>query len=90
VIVFTDLEDACGGDLCLAVSGLVEAGASLDLVALGERSTPACVTALRPSFVAPPLLHPHPSASGAAGGGSPVVGVAGSAPVSFTPAPRAS
>jgi hypothetical protein len=83
VVVFTDLEDACGGDLCAAVSGLVNAGASLDLVVLGERPTPTCVTALNAKGTVPPAQTPAPIRFRVVPAvGSPVVGVSGSTPVS--------
>jgi hypothetical protein len=43
VVVVSDLEEACGGDLCQALGALVAAGASADLVVLGEAPTPACL-----------------------------------------------
>jgi hypothetical protein len=82
VIVFTDLEETCGGDICSAVSGLVEAGASLDLVVLGERPTPACVTTANSSVAVPQVPMPPPIRFQVLPAvGSPVAGVAGSAPV---------
>ncbi len=59
VVVFTDLEDPCGGDLCAAAEALVSAGAWLELVPLGEAAAPACLADLRPSSA-----HPGATASG--------------------------
>ena len=48
ILALSDLEDGCGVDLCAAVSAVVASGASLDLVLLGERSTPQCVESVLP------------------------------------------
>ena len=48
ILALGDLEDGCGVDLCAAVSAVVASGASLDLVLLGERSTPECVESAHP------------------------------------------
>lgn len=45
VVVFSDLDADCGGDLCKAASELASAGARLDLVLLGEPGLPACLAA---------------------------------------------
>ncbi len=49
VIVFTDLHDDCGGDLCAAAESLVAAGGWLELRLVGDAEPPACIAALRPS-----------------------------------------
>lgn len=54
VVAFSDLEDLCGGDLCGAVKAVVDAGAALDLVVLGGRSTPECVDSVAGPIGAPP------------------------------------
>jgi hypothetical protein len=54
IVAFSDLEDACGGDLCAAVSDVVASGASLDLVVLGDRPTPSCVSSVAAPLGAPP------------------------------------
>src|SRR5271157_3800972 len=41
VVVFTDLEDACGGDLCRAAESLVQAGGWVDLRVVGDAPPPA-------------------------------------------------
>jgi hypothetical protein len=46
VVAFTDLNDSCGGDLCAAATALESAGASLDLVVIGEAQVPDCVGAM--------------------------------------------
>jgi len=53
VVVFTDLEDTCGGDLCAAAESLVQAGGWVDLRVVGDAPTPACIAALRPSLALP-------------------------------------
>jgi hypothetical protein len=47
VAAFTDLSDACGGDLCEAIAALESVGASLDLVVIGGAPIPECVGALK-------------------------------------------
>ncbi len=42
VVVLTDLGPGCEGDPCAAAQALVNAGARLDLVVLGEAEIPAC------------------------------------------------
>jgi hypothetical protein len=42
VVVFSDLGAECGGDLCTAAEMLLDAGARLDFVVLGEAAAPAC------------------------------------------------
>jgi hypothetical protein len=49
VVVFTDLESRCGGDVCEEARALVEAGARLKVVALGEAPLPPCVAELQAS-----------------------------------------
>lgn len=58
VVVVTDLDDRCGGDLCAAARSLAAAGASLDLVVLGDRPTPECLDAIEPSSGAPAVARP--------------------------------
>jgi hypothetical protein len=43
VVVFTDVGSECGGDVCAAAAKLLEGGARLDVVAIGERQAPACL-----------------------------------------------
>lgn len=87
VVAFGDLSDACDGDLCAAASAVAEAGASLDLVILGEAPTPACVTSVPPPTGAPsglaPLAPVRFRVSPAQG--APVDGQAGGDAVSATP-----
>ncbi|MGH0035519.1 MAG: vWA domain-containing protein [Myxococcota bacterium] len=54
VVVFTDLDGSCGGDLCRAAESLVEEGAWLEIVTLGNAVPPACLASLRPA-IAPPV-----------------------------------
>lgn len=89
IVAFTDLEDDCGGDLCAAISEVVAAGASLDLVVLADRPTPSCVVKASASVpatlgVAQPaspvrfeIVPVAGSAIGAASGGPPVRVAAG-------------
>jgi hypothetical protein len=74
VVLFTDLDHHCGGDLCEEARALVEAGADLEVVALAEAPLPACVAELlapreakRPpsprSLPAPPLFRIHATAA---------------------------
>ena len=49
VVVFSDLGSECGGDLCTATELLLEAGARLDFVVLGDAEAPACFGALVPA-----------------------------------------
>lgn len=44
VVVLTDLGRECGGDPCQAVSALVAGGSRVEVVVLGERSAPACLS----------------------------------------------
>jgi hypothetical protein len=48
VVLFTDLDPTCGGDLCAAARALVDAGAWLDVVVHGDASAPACLAQLVP------------------------------------------
>lgn len=56
VVLITDLDPSCGGDLCAAAAALVAAGAWLDVAVLGEAPAPACLAALRPSTEQPGAL----------------------------------
>jgi hypothetical protein len=49
VVLFTDLDSHCGGDLCEEARVLIEAGARLRVVALGEAPLPACLGELQDS-----------------------------------------
>ncbi len=90
VVVFGDLEDPCGGDLCAAVGAVVAAGASLDLVVLGDRPTPACVSAAGsgpdlppgPGVAVAPVRFEVSPATGVA-----VAGVSGANPTSVPAGP---
>jgi hypothetical protein len=42
VVVFSDLGAECGGDICDAAEMLLDAGARLDFVVLGEAAAPTC------------------------------------------------
>jgi hypothetical protein len=46
VVVFTDLDDRCGGDLCAAAEALVASRARLELVVFGPAQAPACLAEL--------------------------------------------
>jgi hypothetical protein len=48
VVVFSDLGAECGGDLCTAAEMLLDAGARLDFVVLGDAAAPACFETLTP------------------------------------------
>jgi Ca-activated chloride channel family protein len=48
VVVFTDFEDSCGGDLCGTAHRLVADGAWLEIVAQGPAVPPACLADLEP------------------------------------------
>jgi hypothetical protein len=56
VVVFTDLEGSCGGDLCAAAAQLVATGAWLDVAVLGDAPAPACLSDLRPAAEQPGAL----------------------------------
>ena len=43
VVVFSDLQPACGGDVCAAAAKLLAGGARLDVVAIGDTQAPACL-----------------------------------------------
>jgi hypothetical protein len=60
VVVFSDLGPECGGDLCTAVALLLDAGARLDFVVIGEAPAPACFGALVPAdrWQHAPLIEP--------------------------------
>lgn len=58
VIVFSDLEDDCQGDLCAATSSVLASGASLDIVVLGDHPTPACFES---ASAHPPVVSPAAS-----------------------------
>ena len=49
VVLFTDLGAECGGDLCVAGSTLVAAGAQLDLVLLSDAVLPECFARFSPA-----------------------------------------
>jgi hypothetical protein len=53
VVVLSDLDDSCGGDLCAAAARLVERGAWLQLVPTGAAAAPACLAELLPSPALP-------------------------------------
>jgi hypothetical protein len=53
VVVFTDLDGSCGGDLCRAAESLVDSGAWLEIVTLGNAVPPRCLADLRPSIAHP-------------------------------------
>jgi hypothetical protein len=66
IVLLTDLESSCGGDLCAAAGELVAAGAWLDVVVIGDAAAPECLDALRPSAAQPgalvrALLRPAPA-----------------------------
>jgi len=48
VVILSDFDDACGGDLCAPVEGLVAGGARVDIVVLGELPVPACLARFDP------------------------------------------
>ncbi len=57
VVAFSDLGAECGGDLCAAASALVDSGARLDLVVVGDAETPACLADFEyPGDEAPPAV----------------------------------
>jgi hypothetical protein len=56
VVVFSDLDGSCGGDLCAAAQQLVATGAWLDVALLGDAPIPACLADLRPSADQPGAL----------------------------------
>lgn len=79
VVVISDLDDTCTGDLCEAAARLVAGGATLDVVAVGSHEAPACLAdVLVPSSaptpiavqgrLAPPRVRVVPSAAFVAGG----------------------
>lgn len=87
VVVLTDLEERCGGDLCASVKALVDGGASLDFVVLGDRPTPSCVASAEPGAGAggagsPGAISPAPTFRVLPAAGQPADGVAGGSPVS--------
>jgi hypothetical protein len=43
IAVFSDLVAGCGGDLCAAAAKLIQGGARLDVVAIGDTPAPACL-----------------------------------------------
>jgi len=53
VVVFSDLDGSCGGDLCAAARSLVATGAWLEIVTLGNAVAPSCLADLRPSIDRP-------------------------------------
>jgi hypothetical protein len=56
LVLITDLDPSCGGDLCAAVENLVAGGAWLDVVVLGGAPAPACLSGLLPSSEQPGAL----------------------------------
>jgi hypothetical protein len=56
VVVFSDLQPACGGDVCAEAAKLIAGGARLDVVAIGEGQAPACLR--EPSGLAESLPPP--------------------------------
>ena len=65
VVLFTDLDSHCGGDICAEARALVEAGAQLEVVALAESPVPPCLAELQASGAkalrrSPRLLPPPP------------------------------
>jgi len=61
IVVFSDFGSECGGDVCASAAKLVEAGARLDFVAIGEAQVPACLR--EPAGLsenAPPPIPPTP------------------------------
>jgi len=54
VVLFSDLESRCGGDLCAEAGALVEGGARLVVVALGDAPLPSCLEELQD-----PQQEPH-------------------------------
>jgi hypothetical protein len=62
VVVFSDLGSQCGGDLCTAAGLLLDDGARLDLVVVGDGAAPACLAELAPAPeppAVPPLAVPR-------------------------------
>jgi len=53
VVVFSDLEPKCGGNLCEAGERLMSTGATLDLVVLGGSQVPACLKSPAPPLGLP-------------------------------------
>lgn len=63
VVVLSDLEPACGGDLCEAARALVDAGAELEVVPLGGAPAPPCLESLASDGPPPALARlPRPPA----------------------------
>jgi hypothetical protein len=56
VVVFSDFEPKCGGDLCEAGERLVSTGATLDLVVLGGGQVPACLRSPAPPVGLPDVV----------------------------------
>jgi len=54
VVLISDLDDACSGDLCAAAQRLVARGAWLEVVPTGALAPPACLAELLPSPALPP------------------------------------
>lgn len=46
IVVLSDLGGECGGDLCEAAARVVEAGAELAVIAVGDRPPPACLRSI--------------------------------------------
>lgn len=96
VVVFTDLDGSCGGDLCRAAERLVDSGAWLEIVPLGDAAPPACLADLRPSIAhptagraglrwRPPAFRVERARSGSLGPRLLGVGHAGEGPVPVPP-----
>ena len=79
VILFSDLEEPCGGDLCAAARRLVASGAWLEVVPLGSAPAPECLAEIHPLPSAPPspdaAAHPafRVERSGRGAGSAPVI-----------------
>ncbi len=60
VVVFSDLGSECGGDLCTAAELLLDTGAQLDFVVIGDAPAPACFGVLVPAerWQHAPVLEP--------------------------------
>ncbi len=61
VVVLSDFRSDCGGDICQAVRALLQHGAELDLVALGDEPLPECLRGLAAAGPPPALTQVAPS-----------------------------
>jgi hypothetical protein len=59
LVLLTDLESQCGGDLCAEARALAEAGVRLEVVALGDAPVPPCLAALQARRADPRRPAPH-------------------------------